>query len=112
MIKVFSQWVMPVLLCGTETSSKVIPNSFGFGDIANNLLVPIAMMSSFLSAASLTIGIGFLLGSAVRFRQWRRNYMANSLSTVFFLFLLGVFLLLLPLVYHLTESGIPSLMYV
>lgn len=106
MIKMLSQWLMPFLLCDVEIHPEGGSNSFG--DIANNLFVPFTLMSSFLSAASLVIGAGFLLRSIVRFSRWRRNPIDNPLSTVFFLFFLGVFLLLLPFIYHLTESGIPG----
>jgi len=83
----------------------------GYGGVADNLMVPVTIVSSFIACAAMVIGIGFLFASAVRFRQRRYNYMAHPMSTVITLFILGVLLLLLPLVYHLTESGIQTSLY-
>jgi len=100
--------LLPILTCAIEEKHKII---YSFSEVANNLLIPVTIVSGFLAASSLIIGISFLCASAIRFRQRRFNYMAHPLSTVLTLFILGILLMLLPLIYHLTESGIPTSFY-
>lgn len=81
--------------------------NYGIGQVASNLLVPVTVASSFLSGASIVIGVISLFSAFLRYMQHRINPLAQPISTVILLLLLGVILLLLPLVYKLTESGIP-----
>lgn len=81
--------------------------SLAIGAVANNLLQPVEMLSGFFSGASVIIGMSCLFGAFVRYRQYRTNPLASPISTVITLLVLGILLLLLPLVYKLTVSGIP-----
>ncbi|MDX1901104.1 MAG: hypothetical protein SFW66_03745 [Gammaproteobacteria bacterium] len=83
----------------------------GIGDVANNLMVPVVLASGFLASASFIVGMSFLFSSVIRFVQYRTNPLANPLSKVFFMFFSGIFLLFLPLIYHLTDNGIPTTIY-
>ncbi|HSW94046.1 MAG TPA: hypothetical protein VLJ15_06820 [Gammaproteobacteria bacterium] len=100
-----------------ETTDQASPASpvetpGGFGGVATNLLLPVHVVSSFLYGMSIVIGLVCLFAAFVRYLQYRVNPLANPISTVVTLLILGILLLVLPLVYKLTESGVPfSLSY-
>ena len=79
----------------------------GLGQVANNLMDPVHMFANFIGSMSIIIGIGFLLASFQKYGQHRRNHMAAPISTVIFLFIMGVCLVCLPLLHKLTTSGVP-----
>ena len=83
----------------------------GIGGIAYNLIGPVEVVASFLSGMAIIIGLTCLFGAFVRYMQYRVNPLAHPISTVVTLLILGVLLLLLPLIYKLTESGIPGLVH-
>jgi len=79
----------------------------GFGGVANNLMQPVEITSAFLSGGAIVIGVTCLFAGFIRYLQYRVNPLAYPIGTVVTLFVLGIVLLLLPLIYKLTESGIP-----
>ncbi len=85
-----------------------LPTPTGFGGMASNLMQPVSLLSGFLSGAAVVIGITCLFGGFVRYMQHRVNPLAHPISTVVTLFLLGLILLVLPLIYKLTESGVAA----
>jgi hypothetical protein len=83
------------------------PEYTGIGEIANNLMAPVSLLSSLLYTLSILIGLLCLFSTFVRYREYRRNYIAMPLSKVIFMFVMAVILIAAPLVYKLTSSGIP-----
>ncbi len=79
----------------------------GLGQVANNILEPVTVASNFLAGAAIVIGMTCIFSAFLRYMQHRVNPLAQPISTVILLLVLGFFLLVLPLVYKLTESGIP-----
>ena len=79
----------------------------GIGTVASNLLTPVEIVSSFMSSASLALGISALFASFVKYMQHRVNPLAHPIGTVFLLLVIGIILVCLPMIYKLTESGIP-----
>lgn len=91
----------------SSQSSQQASPVLGLGQVASNMLEPVTIASSFLSGISIVIGMTCLFSAFLRYMQHRINPLAQPISTVFLLVVLGVILLALPLVYRLTESGIP-----
>lgn len=91
----------------TRTYTRTSNTGEGLGDLAGNLMEPVSIVSGFLSGMSIIIGLTCLFGSFVRYMQYRVNPLANPIGTVITLLVLGLLLLLLPLIYKLTESGVP-----
>lgn len=79
----------------------------GIGQVATNMLEPVYLVSNFVSSASIIIGASSLFGAFLKYLQYRVNPLAAPMSTVLILFFMGLLLLVLPLVYKLTESGVP-----
>lgn len=84
-----------------------VPTGVAIGAVANNLLEPVAILSSFLSGASFILGITSLFSAFLRYKHHRNNPLAYPISSIVLMFALGSILLLLPLTYKLTESGVP-----
>jgi hypothetical protein len=82
-------------------------NPAGMGQVANNMLEPVYLISNFVSSASIIIGGTCLFGSFLKYMQHRVNPLAAPIGTVLVLFIMGLVLVCLPLAYRLTESGVP-----
>jgi hypothetical protein len=82
-------------------------SSAGLGGVANNLMDPVNMFANFIGSGSIVVGIAFLLAAFVKYNQHKRNEMAAPISTVVFLFIMGLLLLAIPFAYKLTKSGVP-----
>lgn len=95
------------LFCMAIFSCTVFADNVGLGQVANNLMEPVTIVSGFLSGAAVILGLSLLFASFARYMQHRVNPLAHPIGTVITLFIMGVILLVLPLVYKLTESGIP-----
>jgi hypothetical protein len=85
-------------------------NIGSLGEVANNLVEPINLLSGFIGTASLIVGICCLFGAFLRYMQYRVNPLVSPLGTVFVLLIMGIVLLCLPFIYKLTESGIPYML--
>jgi hypothetical protein len=79
----------------------------GLGEFAEDLLEPVAILSDFISTAALILAICSLFSALLRYMQYRVNPMAAPLSSVIFLFIMGLALLAIPFLYKLTGGGIP-----
>ena len=79
----------------------------GIGDVAQNLIEPVSVLSDFVATSSVVIGASFVMASFLRYLQYRINPLAMPISTVIMLLIMGILLILLPLAYKLTEGGIP-----
>lgn len=79
----------------------------GFGAVAINILGPVTVFSDFINTACIIMGVSFLFASVVKFFEHRRSPLMTPISTVVFLLIAGIALLLLPLMSSLTSSGIP-----
>ena len=79
----------------------------GLGGVAVNLLGPVTLFSDFVDTGCLVIGIGFLFASIIKYVEHRRSPLMVPISTVIFLLIAGILLILLPLLPYLTGQGIP-----
>lgn len=83
------------------------PKVSGAGIVAHNLMEPVTILSNFIGSMSIVVGLTAVFASFLRYMQYRVNPLASPLSTVLLLLILGIVLLVLPLIYKLTSSGIP-----
>ena len=97
----------PAAAVSATTATTATTAPAGFGQVADNVLEPIIIGVSFLSGISFVLGLTCLFSAFLRYMQHRVNPLAFPLSTIIVLTILGVFLVLLPWVYKLTDSGIP-----
>ena len=77
------------------------------GSIADNLMNPVGVMSSFVSSGCILIGGAFLFASIIKYVEHRRSPLMVPISTVIFLLFAGLLLIVLPLAYILTQNGLP-----
>lgn len=89
------------------SSSSFAWNDLSFGLVAQNITEPLEVVSGFVSVGCLIVGLACLFASLVKFFEYRRNPLAIQLSTVVWLFIIGLLLLILPFAYIITENGIP-----
>jgi len=74
----------------------------GLGDVAESLIAPVGLISNFISATAVAIGIACLFGALLRYHQFRINPVAAPISSVITLLVLGIALLCLPLLKVIT----------
>jgi hypothetical protein len=77
------------------------------GGLASNLMSPVGVFSGFISSACLLIGGAFVFASLIKYFEHRRQPLMVPISTVVFLLIAGLVLILLPLIYHWTQNGVP-----
>lgn len=77
----------------------------GFGAVSDNLLGPISGFSQLLNGVSYTIGVGFLLGGLVQYRQHRENPQQIKISTPIVLALIGLIFVALPFITRLSPAA-------
>lgn len=88
-------------------SKFTISAAAGIGDIAENMMEPVSVLSNFIGSASLIVGICALFAAFLRYMQHRVNPLSAPLGSVIMLIIIGIVLLCLPFIYKLTDSGIP-----
>ncbi len=91
----------------SKLTLAAIKSGESFGDLANDMLGPVTVLSDFVGTASWIIGFSCLFASLFRYLQYRVNPLAAPISTVIVLLVLGILLLCLPFTYLLTGTGIP-----
>ena len=100
-------WLLIVRLILLLLPSVGFAEPSGLGEVANNLLEPVSILSDFVGSASIIIGASFVFASFIRYMQHRVNPLAFPISTIVILFILGVLLMLVPMAYKLAADVTP-----
>jgi hypothetical protein len=79
----------------------------GIGGVAENILDPVNILSDFVHSACILVGGAFLFASLIKYVEHRRSPLMVPISTVIFLLIAGLILVLLPLISYVTSNGIP-----
>lgn len=82
-------------------------SSSSLGNVAQNLMEPVGFFSDFIQTGCLLIGGAFLFASIIKYFEHRRSPLMVPISTVVFLIIAGIILILLPLLSIITEHGVP-----
>jgi len=88
-------------------SSAAMAKISSFGQVAQNMTEPIEIVSGFVSVGCLIVGVACIFAGVVKYFEHRRSPLFVPISTVVWLFVIGLLLLVLPFAYLITESGIP-----
>ncbi len=78
----------------------------GIGGMANNMMDPVGLFSDFVYTGCIVIGGSFVFASIVKYFEHRRSPLMVPISTVVFLLIAGVLLLLLPFLAYIDPNGI------
>lgn len=81
----------------------VMADTPSIGQFASQLMEPVSVLNRFFSTASLMVGIMCLFAAFFRYLQHRVNPLAQTLSSVIVLFILGLALIGLPFVHILFD---------
>lgn len=87
-----------------EEQAKEVP-ALGIGQIAENFLGPIGLLSDLISTTCFIIGGSFLFASLIKYIEHRRSPLMVPISTVIYMFLLGLILVFLPFLSLFTDTG-------
>lgn len=79
----------------------------GIGGVAQNIMEPVNVLSDFVHSACLLIGGSFLFASLIKYIEHRRSPLMVPISTVVFLLIAGLIMVVLPLISYVTTNGIP-----
>ena|SRR5215208_4216001 len=94
--------MLPFILAPTSREVRS-----GIGGVALNLMDPVSIFSGFISTACLLLGGAFIFAGIIKYIEHRRSPLMVPISTVVFLLIAGIALVLLPLIYNWTEHGVP-----
>lgn len=97
------KWLKIILaLCGSLLVTTVFAaRETGIGLMANNILEPVGLIHSFVTAACFIIGGSFLFAAIIKYIEHRRSPLMVPISTVIFLVLGGLALIGLPFMWML-----------
>ena len=73
-------------------------SSASIGDLATSAMEPVGIFTDVIHGTCFIIGGSFLFASIIKFIEHRRSPLMVSFSTVVFLFIAGVVLIVLPIV--------------
>jgi len=90
--------LLPCAFAAVDTSS--------LGKLSSNLLEPVGIVSRFVKTACFLGGGSFLFASIIKYIEHRRSPLMVPISTVVFLFIAGIVLILLPLAAYISENGL------
>lgn len=96
-----------IVLCFLPALVFAAEQRVGFGGVAQNLMEPVGFFSDFILSACLLIGGSFIFASIIKYFEHRRSPLMIPLSTVVFLLIAGIILILLPFLSLITEHGVP-----
>ena len=78
----------------------------GIGLVAENMLAPVGVAADFVHTACFVIGGSFLFTSLIKYMEHRRSPTMVPISTVVFLVVAGLILILLPFLAYLSDNGV------
>lgn len=96
-------YFLPFTLLGADFSNN---NPQGVGQVAVNMLQPVSLLSDFVHSACFIIGACFLFATVIKYFEHRRSPMMVPVSTIIFLLIAGIVLILLPFAAYITENGV------
>ena len=77
----------------------------GVGLVAQNMLGPVGILNDFVNTACFIFGGSFLFAAIIKYAEHRRSPLMVPISTVVYLILAGLLLVILPFAYMVTENG-------
>lgn len=96
--------LLGTLLCFIYSSCVLAEQDLG--QVAQNLLEPVIIVSDFILTACFILGGSFIFTAIIKYVEYRRNPLAVPISTVIFLAVAGILLILLPFLSTYTGSGL------
>ena len=78
------------LLASVQAYAQYHKHVGGIGSMADSILEPVGVFSSFVHAAIIVVGASLLFGSLIKYFEHKRSPLMVPLSTVIFMFILGV----------------------
>lgn len=104
---IFKQILLFITIVLTHGLSDAASHKpLGLGEVANNLMEPVGLFSDFIFSGCFIIGTGFVFASIVKYIEHRRSPLMVPISTVIFLLIAGIILILLPFASYITDTGI------
>lgn len=97
--------VSPLILFLFFAKCAVAAKAVGFGSVAQNLNTSVDFVSGFVESSCFVLGAAFLFATIVKYVEHRRSPLMVPISTVVFLFIAGIVLILLPFAYLLNQNG-------
>lgn len=99
-IIIFFASCFPSLIYAADRSS---PPSMG--GIASNVLEPIGIFTNAVYSICYILGAAFIMGSVVRYREYRENPSQTPISRPIAILLFGIVLLSIPIIAKLSEAS-------
>lgn len=86
-------------------AADVPSNTTSLGGATSNVMEPLGVFTHALYNICYILGVGFLLGSIIRFKEYRENPSQTPISKPIAIFLFGLVFLGIPLIAKLSSSA-------
>lgn len=105
MKKSLKNYLPAVLLSAALCLISTQAGADSLGQVADNLMGPLAGLGRIVNAICFIAGVGFLLGGIVQYRYHRENPQQVRLGTPLVLLFLGICLIAIPAIAMYSEAG-------
>lgn len=89
-----------------EPSKQSTTVAMSLGRVAENLMEPVGLLADFVQTGCFIIGASFIFASLIKYFEHRRSPLMVHISTVVFLLIAGIVLVLLPFLSFFIENGV------
>lgn len=103
-IRIIILMLIPILSIAAHQGSPAPVT--GLGQVARNLMEPVGLFADFVHSACIIIGAAFLFAAFIKYIEHRRSPLMVPISTVIFLLIAGIVLILLPFLSYLNENAV------
>lgn len=97
-----------ILFC-VSVSAYAADNTLSMGEFAQQLMTPVGLLGSFISTASLFLGVVCLFSGFLKYLEHRKNPYAAPISSVAWLVVLGILFVGLPILSHFMGAEVNPL---
>lgn len=102
-IKIHFYWLITLI----TSSAYAADGPPSLGGASANVLQPLGIFTSALYNICYIVGTAFILGSFIRYKEYRQNPSETPISRPIAVFLFGVVLIAIPVIAKLSESASP-----
>ena len=105
LVQLFILFLLPVVAFAADNSDSA-STAMSLGKVAENLMEPVGLLADFVQTGCFIIGASFVFASLIKYFEYRRSPLMVPISTVVFLLIAGIVLILLPLLSFYVENGV------
>ena len=99
----FSLMLMPILKASADEKDHL--GGLSVGQTAGNILVPVNALTNVIYNICYIVGVAFVLGSVIRFKEYRENPSQTPISRPIVMAIFGLVIFVIPFIAKLSSGS-------